>query len=315
MSEMQKPLLGQAAPETEEIERFLDRIYFDRNTGCWLWLGKCNSEGYGHFRGNKVHRYSYETFHGPIPEGIEPDHTCHNNSDCEGGKSCAHRRCANPDHIEPITHGENVRRGRGLAAQNARRTHCERGHPFDRVRPMAVGVVHEEKDTKKTILSIAKRNVTGKTRSIEPMKNFAKKRWLELNFKSVLFIILLIHSGGVLAYRWNQPSSVNTGSASANPRSPFSGSCGEDHGLITKLLCSVLHGRFRSNSPSSSGSLPCSHEWVLDSTRPDVASLGLLAFWHCSLCPESRRTSTLIRGSLDASILPRLYISSGGRRS
>lgn len=46
-----------------------------------------------------VHRVSYETFIGPIPKGLEIDHLCRV------------KVCANPEHLEAVTHQENVRRG------------------------------------------------------------------------------------------------------------------------------------------------------------------------------------------------------------
>jgi hypothetical protein len=87
---------------------------------CWPWLGVTNFDGYGYFRrdGRTVmaHRYAYELEAGPIPEGLEPDHLCRN------------RACCNPAHMEPVTHRENVLRGEGTAAVNARKTHCPREH-------------------------------------------------------------------------------------------------------------------------------------------------------------------------------------------
>jgi hypothetical protein len=95
---------------------------------CWIWTGHLNRTGYGQVnRGASegralVHRVTYEHGVGRIPEGLELDHLC------------SVRACCNPDHLEPVTHLENVRRGRGsevaqrLAAQ---RTHCVNGHPYE----------------------------------------------------------------------------------------------------------------------------------------------------------------------------------------
>lgn len=61
---------------------------------------------------------SHELHKGPIPEGLVIDHLCRN------------RGCVNPDHLEAVTQRENILRGEGLAAANARKTHCPKGHPY-----------------------------------------------------------------------------------------------------------------------------------------------------------------------------------------
>jgi HNH endonuclease len=68
--------------------------------GCWLWLGGTNGRGYGMTASKYVHRMSWELMRGPIPEDLEIDHLCHA------------RNCVNPDHMELVTHGENLRRRR-----------------------------------------------------------------------------------------------------------------------------------------------------------------------------------------------------------
>lgn len=91
---------------------------------CWQWLGR-TSDGYGHFNvlGGFMlaHRFSYEFLVGSIPEGLVLDHLCRN------------RACVNPAHLEPVTYQTNILRGNGLAAQNAAKTHCPSGHPYDEV--------------------------------------------------------------------------------------------------------------------------------------------------------------------------------------
>lgn len=75
----------------------------DSITGCWIWTGAQSPRGYTKkgIGGKRIqaHRYMWEKFNGPIPEGMVMDHLCRNPS------------CANPDHLEPVTHTENVRRG------------------------------------------------------------------------------------------------------------------------------------------------------------------------------------------------------------
>lgn len=92
-------------------------------SGCWEWKAGKTEKGYGRFWNNgrlvKAHRFSYELLIGPIPTGLTLDHLCRN------------RACVNPHHLEPLLMRENILRGNGLCARNARKTHCPRGHPYD----------------------------------------------------------------------------------------------------------------------------------------------------------------------------------------
>lgn len=109
-------------------ERFNSKVDRRGQDECWPWLGTMEPEGYGVFAvtprmQRKAHRLSYEKEVGPIPEGLTIDHTCHDPLVCPGGPTCPHRRCVNPRHLEPVTRGENARRG-NVTAQ------CSRGHPW-----------------------------------------------------------------------------------------------------------------------------------------------------------------------------------------
>lgn len=130
--------------------RFISKVNVD-GSGCWVWTGSKLPKGYGRFwvspsRGIcYAHRFSYEVFVGPIPEGLCIDHLCRNTS------------CVNPTHLEAVSVGENVRRGRAgenavangsiakavaaslkvrrspewLANFYSRKTTCPKGHPYD----------------------------------------------------------------------------------------------------------------------------------------------------------------------------------------
>lgn len=88
-----------------DLERFMEKVSPEPNTGCWLWAGAISSTGYGSFtaRGASVssHRFAYPELRGQIPEGLDLDHLCRN------------RWCCNPTHLEPVTRKTNI--GRGLA--------------------------------------------------------------------------------------------------------------------------------------------------------------------------------------------------------
>jgi hypothetical protein len=55
----------------------------------------------------------YEIEVRPIPDSLELDHLCRN------------RLCVKPGHLEPVTHRENTRRGKGSNPV------CRNGHPWD----------------------------------------------------------------------------------------------------------------------------------------------------------------------------------------
>lgn len=105
--------------------------------GCWFLDGKhVRPDGYVCVDrdGTKAfaHRWSYEKHVGPIPAGHDLDHLCHTaDTSCPGGRTCPHRACIRPDHLEPVPSRVNTLRGRGVAAKHAATTHCPAGHPYD----------------------------------------------------------------------------------------------------------------------------------------------------------------------------------------
>lgn len=104
-----------------DIDSLMDRSTVT-DDGCWEWQGH-TTRGYGRVhrdgRTHAVHRLAYELLVGPIPAGLTIDHLCRN------------RACFNTAHLEPVTLRENILRGETIAAENAAKTHCKNGHPFD----------------------------------------------------------------------------------------------------------------------------------------------------------------------------------------
>ena len=115
------------------LARLQSRSTSDPATGCKIWNG-ARLKNYGAInidgKMRRVHRVAWELAHGPVPAGLELDHLCHTQADCERGPDCPHRPCWNVEHLEPVTHAENVLRGDSPSAKHARQTHCKRGHEF-----------------------------------------------------------------------------------------------------------------------------------------------------------------------------------------
>jgi len=121
-------------PRKDLHDRFMSKVEFDPNGGCWLWAGPNDGgRGYGRFMAREqlgerqAHRAAYALFCEPIPHGLEIDHLC------------SVPACVNPAHLEPVTRQENMRRapkhglklgGIANGERNKRKTHCPQGHEY-----------------------------------------------------------------------------------------------------------------------------------------------------------------------------------------
>jgi hypothetical protein len=94
---------------------------------CWIWARHLNPQGYGRViyisHGKRytaqAHRVMYEAMVGPIGQGMVLDHLCR-----------VHQ-CVNPSHLEPVSTRENILRGQGTSAVNAKKNTCSKGHAYD----------------------------------------------------------------------------------------------------------------------------------------------------------------------------------------
>ena len=82
------------------MNRFDEKIAYEPNTGCHLWMAGCDMDGYGRFyyEGEdwKAHRFSWFLEHGPIPDGMQVLHICDV------------RSCVNDEHLFLGTHDDNM---------------------------------------------------------------------------------------------------------------------------------------------------------------------------------------------------------------
>jgi hypothetical protein len=116
--------MARPAPTPEEkAEQFFSK-FKPLPSGCWEWIANKAPSGYGQFRKNthknmRAHRFSYEFFRGPIPDGLVIDHLC------------LKKDCVNPCHLEVVTVKENTLRGIAVNGHiNAMKTHCKQGHEY-----------------------------------------------------------------------------------------------------------------------------------------------------------------------------------------
>lgn len=88
-----------------ELNRFMNKVHVEPNSGCWLWSGTCKrggSRGSGYatitVRGitKKASRVSYAHFKEFFPKELFILHSCHT------------KECVNPDHLRTGTHTDNM---------------------------------------------------------------------------------------------------------------------------------------------------------------------------------------------------------------
>lgn len=93
-----------------------------KGTPCWEWQGYAYpGHNYGYFNNKRVKYYChiemYKLYISENIEGLDIDHLCRNTL------------CCNPNHLEAVSHRENVLRGK----QGILKTHCANGHEFNTV--------------------------------------------------------------------------------------------------------------------------------------------------------------------------------------
>lgn len=127
------------------IETRFKTKYKKSPNGCWEWTAYISERGYAKFsfphngyktRPGNAHRYSYEKYIGKLRKGMTIDHLCRN------------RKCVNPKHLEQVSWQENLLRGEGIPAINAKKTHCKRGHEFTKANTRIITKIHHKSGKK-----------------------------------------------------------------------------------------------------------------------------------------------------------------------
>lgn len=108
-------------------------------SGCWMVSGNKSGKYTQIVVNGKrtfIHRFVYELLVGPIPEGYDLGHKCHDEAAAAGlcdltGYECPHHSCCNPLHLEPQPRATNLRSSPNTQASiNGSKTHCKYGHEY-----------------------------------------------------------------------------------------------------------------------------------------------------------------------------------------
>lgn len=98
----------------------MERYEINLVTGCWLWLGYVNKDGYARLDRENAHAIFYRIHVGPVVEGNDVDHLC------------KRRNCVNPAHLESVPELENIlRRSRTVTYQGRSFDICRNGHALE----------------------------------------------------------------------------------------------------------------------------------------------------------------------------------------
>ena len=88
-------------PISDPKSRFWPKV--EKTDTCWNWTAYKDSHGYGRFGlGSRAagvgmaHRFSWELENGPVPEGLDLDHICHNHA------------CVRPSHLRAVDRKRNM---------------------------------------------------------------------------------------------------------------------------------------------------------------------------------------------------------------
>lgn len=102
------------------LEYFMEQVQMEPNTGCWIWMGYVNNQGYGKFSNDgkemQAHNYIWEVYN---KKEINPDLVRHH--------KCENILCVNFEHIKEITPKEHTATMKNFMKN---KTHCKNGHKF-----------------------------------------------------------------------------------------------------------------------------------------------------------------------------------------
>jgi hypothetical protein len=102
-------------------DRYLEKISVIPGDSCIYWKGRIDRLGYPRitYKGKEayVHKVLYENCYGSVKRGYDVHHVCGN------------KGCVNLAHLRVVSHSDHmINHSPGVSAENAKKTHCPRGH-------------------------------------------------------------------------------------------------------------------------------------------------------------------------------------------
>jgi hypothetical protein len=108
----------------DPLDRFMEKVSVEPNSGCWLWTASVSPSGYAKFGITRsvsveAHAWAYRRFRGDVPRGWDVHHKCE--------VKC----CVNPNHLQAIEKATHREITDTPCSRNKKKSHCLNGHPFD----------------------------------------------------------------------------------------------------------------------------------------------------------------------------------------
>lgn len=198
----------------EVLPKWANRVTVTPEKGCWEWIGYKDKDGYAQATTKKVpntsrgHRIAYTLLVGPVPEGLTLDH------------ECEVKHCINPDHLDPCTSVDNVKRAaerRSLRLWNGPQATatqlrmakgvCVKGHvlsevgvlievfPNGRKRNRCKACQHETQRKNREKNGIATGEVRGAYGSRDPKRKKSKYKGVSWNERTQRWKVAVYHEG------------------------------------------------------------------------------------------------------------------------
>jgi hypothetical protein len=128
-------------PDSEIVSLMWDQTI--QKDGCWLYTGN-KRRGHGAISLHGIH-YGVHQLSLSIFKGINLEYKLDGSLLTLHIRECPNKNCWNPDHLYVGTNSDNTKDMVAIGRHNeARKTHCPKGHPYDKVLRRGNGKLRRE---------------------------------------------------------------------------------------------------------------------------------------------------------------------------